>query len=52
MNNKKVKVQITYEWEFDMKDWMDLNAHEEKVKEIMKQKQLMKEENKELLKQN
>jgi hypothetical protein len=35
--NKKVKVQITYEWEFDMKDWMDLNAHEEKVKEIMKQ---------------
>ena len=35
--NKRVKVQITYEWEFDMKDWMDLNAHEEKVKEIMKQ---------------
>jgi hypothetical protein len=35
--NKKVKVQITYEWEFDIKDWMDLNAHEEKVKEIMKQ---------------
>lgn len=35
--SKKVKVQITYEWEFSLKDWMDLDSHEEKVKEIMKQ---------------
>jgi hypothetical protein len=35
--NKKVKVQITYEWEFNLNDWMELNEHEEKVKEIMKQ---------------
>ena len=47
MNNKKVKVQITFEWEFDRKEWMDLNSQftlfprfhtpEEKVKKIMKQ---------------
>jgi hypothetical protein len=37
MNNKKVKVQITYEWEFDSKEWRDLDAHQTKVKEIMKQ---------------
>ena len=36
-HNKKVKVQITYEWEFNLNDWMELNDHQEKVKAIMKQ---------------
>lgn len=36
-NNKKVKVQVTYEWEFDLKEWRDLDAHETKVKAIMEQ---------------
>ena len=34
--SKKVKVQVTYEWEFDLKEWRDLDAHEERVKTSMK----------------
>lgn len=37
-NSKKIKVDLTFSWEFDKRDWSEMKQHEKEICEEITQK--------------